>query len=121
MTDNTQPEMELLLNGEPYTGDRGCGRKPGYQRFAGRGECSFVVLMIETCFALPKLAHGQFLSVFDSIFSSIQNDIGSSLKTDQPDCPADAEALSDNGCAAGGHQPGPRLRREFDQQLIAGR
>jgi hypothetical protein len=35
--------------------------------------------MIETCFALPKLAHGQFLSVFDSIFSSIQNDIGSSL------------------------------------------
>ena len=37
------------------------------------------VLLIETCFALPKLADGQFLSVFDSIFSSIQNDIGSSL------------------------------------------
>jgi hypothetical protein len=28
---------------------------------------------------MPKLAHGQFLSIFDSIFSSIQNDIGSSL------------------------------------------
>ena len=80
-----------------------------------------VVLLIETCFALPKLAQGQFLSVFDAIFSSIQNDIGSSLKTDQPDCPADAEALSDNGCAAGGNQPGPRLRCKFDQQLIAGR
>jgi hypothetical protein len=35
--------------------------------------------LIETCFALPKLADGQFLSIFDSIFSSIQNDIGSSL------------------------------------------
>ena len=35
--------------------------------------------MIETCFVLPKYAHGQFLSIFDSIFSSIQNDIGSSL------------------------------------------
>ena len=39
------------------------------------------VLMIETCFVLPKFAHGQFLSVFDAIFSSIQNDIGSSLRT----------------------------------------
>ena len=28
---------------------------------------------------MPKQAHGQFLGVFDSIFSSIQNDIGSSL------------------------------------------
>ena len=37
------------------------------------------VLVIEACLALPKLAHGQFLSVFDSIFGSIQNDIGSSL------------------------------------------
>ena len=31
--------------------------------------------------ALPSLAHGQFLSVFDSIFSSIQNDMGASLKS----------------------------------------
>jgi hypothetical protein len=35
--------------------------------------------MIETCFVLPKFAHGQFLSIFNSIFSSIQNDIGGSL------------------------------------------
>ena len=28
----------------------------------------------------PPLAHGQFLSIFDSIFSSIQNDMGASLK-----------------------------------------
>jgi hypothetical protein len=38
------------------------------------------VLVLESLFALPKLAHGQFLSVFDAIFSSIQNDIGTSLK-----------------------------------------
>jgi hypothetical protein len=38
------------------------------------------VLVVEACFALPRLAHGQFLGVFDSIFSSIQSDMGSSLK-----------------------------------------
>jgi hypothetical protein len=37
------------------------------------------ILLIEMCFALPKLAQGQFLNIFDAIFSSIQNDIGSSL------------------------------------------
>jgi hypothetical protein len=39
------------------------------------------VLVIETCLALPKLAHGQFLGIFSSIFGSIQNDIGSSLSS----------------------------------------
>jgi hypothetical protein len=39
------------------------------------------ILVIETCLALPKLAHGQFLGVFNSIFGSIQNDIGSSLSS----------------------------------------
>jgi hypothetical protein len=38
-------------------------------------------LALATTFALPTLGHGQFLSVFDSIFSSIQNDIGSSLSS----------------------------------------
>jgi hypothetical protein len=38
------------------------------------------VLVLEACLAAPRLAHGQFLSVFDSIFSSIQSDMGSSLK-----------------------------------------
>jgi hypothetical protein len=38
------------------------------------------VLVVEACFALPRVAHGQFLGVFDSIFSSIQSDMGSSLK-----------------------------------------
>ena len=80
MTDNTQPEIGLLLNGEPYTCDPRCDRRPGASdRWKRRLLVS--VLMIETCVALPKLAHGQFLSVFDSIFSSIQNDIGSSLRS----------------------------------------
>ncbi|HEY0308160.1 MAG TPA: hypothetical protein VGB94_08365 [Acidobacteriaceae bacterium] len=38
------------------------------------------VLIVEACFAAPRLAHAQFMSVFDAIFSSIQNDMGSSLK-----------------------------------------
>jgi hypothetical protein len=80
MTENTQPEMDLLLNGEPYTGDPKRDRRPGTNARWKR-RVLILVLMIETCFALPKLAHGQFLSVFDAIFSSIQNDIGSSLRT----------------------------------------
>jgi hypothetical protein len=37
------------------------------------------VLVVEACFAVPRLAHGQF-GIFDSIFSSIQSDMGGSLK-----------------------------------------
>jgi hypothetical protein len=62
MTDNTQREVGLLLNGEPYTCDPRCDRRPGASvRWKRRLLVS--VLMIETCAALPKLAHGQFLSV----------------------------------------------------------
>lgn len=39
------------------------------------------VLATATCLAVPALGHAQFLSVFDSIFSSIQSDIGGSLKS----------------------------------------
>ena len=80
MTENAQPEMDLLLNGEPYTADSKRDRRPGTNARWKR-RVLILVLMIEMCFALPKLAHGQFLSVFDAIFSSIQNDIGSSLRT----------------------------------------
>jgi len=78
MTENAQLEMELLLNGIPYDADTKSNRRPGaHARWKRR--LLIGVLMIETCFALPKFAHGQFLSIFDSIFSSIQSDIGSSL------------------------------------------
>lgn len=80
MSDKTQPETALLLNGVAFDADDNCSRKP---RVRERWKRSLLigVLLIETCIALPKLAHGQFLSVFDAIFSSIQNDIGSSLRT----------------------------------------
>jgi hypothetical protein len=80
MTEYTQPEMDLLLNGEPYTAGPKRDRRPGTNARWKR-RVLILVLMIEMCFALPKLAHGQFLSVFDAIFSSIQNDIGGSLRT----------------------------------------
>ena len=79
MKEHTRPEMDLLLNGEPYTPDPKRDRRPGTNARWKR-RVLILVLMIETCFALPKLAHGQFLSVFDAIFSSIQNDMGTSLK-----------------------------------------
>jgi hypothetical protein len=78
MSDNPQPETELLLNGIAISSDDNCRRKSGARARLKRS-LLIGVLLIETCFALPKLAHGQFLSVFDSIFSSIQSDIGSSL------------------------------------------
>lgn len=75
MTDHTQPEPEQPLNGLPYPSDTKCAPKPK----AWKKRMLIGVLLVETCFDLPKLAHGQFLSVFDAIFSSIQNDVGSSL------------------------------------------
>jgi hypothetical protein len=80
MTENSQPEMDLLLNGERYPADPKRDRRPGANARWKR-RVLILVLMIETCFALPKVAHGQFLGVFDAILSSIQNDIGSSLRT----------------------------------------
>jgi hypothetical protein len=80
MIENTQPYMELLMNGESYTGDPQFNRREG-ARVRWKKRMLVGVLVIEACLALPKLAHGQFLSVFDSIFGSIQNDIGSSLSS----------------------------------------
>jgi len=78
MTDKNQPKIELLLNGEPYKANVRCDRSRG-PRVHWERRLLICVLLIETCFVLPKFAQGQFLSVFDAIFSSIQNDIGNSL------------------------------------------
>jgi len=78
MSDKTQSETEFLLNGVAFNADGECSRKPS-ARASWRRRLLIGVLLIETCFALPKLADGQFLSIFDSIFSSIQSDIGGSL------------------------------------------
>ena len=78
MSDKTKSETEFLLNGVVFNAGGECSRKPS-TRASWRRRLLIGVLLIETCFALPKLADGQFLSIFDSIFSSIQSDIGSSL------------------------------------------
>ena len=41
MTDKTQPETELLLNGEPYRAN-GDATGAGAPAFTGREDCSFV-------------------------------------------------------------------------------
>jgi hypothetical protein len=71
MNNGRNHEPELLMNGEPY-------RPVQDVRARWKRRLLIGVLLIETCFVLPKYAHGQ-LGVFDAIFSSIQNDIGGSL------------------------------------------
>ena len=79
MTEPSKTGSPQLLNGEPYEVE---ARSDQRQRSGSRWKKRLLigVLVVESCFALPKLAHGQFLSVFDAIFNSIQNDIGTSLK-----------------------------------------
>ena len=78
MSEMNQSETEALLNGVPLDADDNCSRRP---MIGGRWKRRLLIgiLLIEMCFALPKLAQGQFLNIFDAIFSSIQNDIGNSL------------------------------------------
>ena len=80
MSGNTQPTTEFLLNGVAYDAHGVCRPKPpAHARWKRR--LLFGVLLIEACIAVPKYAQADFLSVFDKIFTSIQSDIGSSLKT----------------------------------------
>lgn len=72
MNETLNSEPDLLLNGQPY-GFAPRGRSRWKKRFL------IIVLLFEICLVLPKYAHGQFLGIFDSIFKSIQSDIGSSL------------------------------------------
>ncbi len=79
MNHTTKP-TELLLNGLPYAGqDEPVRNRVPLSRWKKRLVAA--VLAMATCLAVPTLAHGQFLTVFDSIFSSIQSDIGGSLKS----------------------------------------
>jgi hypothetical protein len=76
MKDMPQNQQGLFLNGEPYKAEDKRNPRCGGHR---RRRIVACILLIEACLVVPKYAHGQFLSIFDSIFSSIQNDIGSSL------------------------------------------
>jgi hypothetical protein len=79
MKDETKTTTEISLNGLPRSGETGCPHNPA-GRLHWKKRLMTVVLVVEACFAVPRLAHGQFLGVFDSIFSSIQSDMGNSLK-----------------------------------------
>jgi hypothetical protein len=80
MNENNRAEGEMLLNGAPYPcGARNDRSSSGRARWKRR--ILIVILTIEVCLVLPEAARGQFLSVLDAIFSSIQNDIGSSLSS----------------------------------------
>jgi len=79
MNDEPNTTTELLLNGVPYAGEpesaqRAIAHAVWKRRFA------VALLVVGSGFAAPTLAHGQFLGVFDSIFSSIQSNMGTSLK-----------------------------------------
>jgi len=79
MIDKANSTTELVMNGLPCTNETGCAPPPSkWSRWKKR--LALTVLAAEACLAVPRLAHGQFLGVFDSIFSSIQSDMGSSLK-----------------------------------------
>ena len=80
MSGKTKSETEFLLNGDAFDADGVCRPKPR-ARARWQRRLLIGVLLIEACFALPKYAQADFLSVFDAIFTSIQSDIGSSLKT----------------------------------------
>jgi hypothetical protein len=79
MNDKAINTSELPLNGMPYNREGGCTVTPP-RRSRWKKRLAVAVLVVESCIAVPHLAHAQFLSVFDGIFSSIQNDMGSSLK-----------------------------------------
>jgi hypothetical protein len=78
MNDTPQYEPRLLLNGEPYADSPRSAPVPIRARWQRR--LLIAILLIETCLVVPKFAHAQ-LGIFNSIFSSIQNDIGGSLSS----------------------------------------
>lgn len=73
MNERARATTAVLLNGLPYD-----ERPATHSRWKKR--ISAALLILGTGFTVPELAHGQFLGVFDSIFSSIQSDMGGSLK-----------------------------------------
>jgi len=77
MKDRPDPNQALLRNGQPYVAAQreGLDRRARWSR-----RILIAILLAETCFVVPKYAHGQ-LGIFNAIFSSIQNDIGSSLNS----------------------------------------
>jgi hypothetical protein len=70
--------VPLIDNADPSSTPVAADSHPRRPRWKKR--LMVALLIVESCFVAPRLAHGQFLTVFDSIFSSIQTDMGGALK-----------------------------------------
>ena len=80
MNDKAKATKESLLNGLPCAAETVCEMKAAAPS-RWKMKLATVALVLGAVLGGPALAHGQFLSVFDSIFSSIQKDMGSSLSS----------------------------------------
>lgn len=78
MNDKAKSTPNLLLNGQPLD-TRTSGENKPTPRTPWRARVTAVLLTVSACLAVPALAHGQ-LDIFEAIFSTIQSDMGSSLK-----------------------------------------
>ena len=76
--DNTPKEVSLL-NGEPLDSADRLHRQPSPARVWWKRGLFTSAITLGACFTLPQYALGQF-GIFSAIFSSIQNDMGVSLK-----------------------------------------
>jgi hypothetical protein len=77
---NTQHEAQddSLLNGAPYH----AGLESANRNVVGRNRGKWMmagVLMLAVALALPSRAHAGIFDIFDEIFGTIQNDMGSAL------------------------------------------
>lgn len=79
MKETKNTATDPLLNGAPKTAKPSSTPIPS-SRQRWKKRAMVAILVAEACFAVPRLAHGQFLGIFDSLFSSIQSDMGSSLQ-----------------------------------------
>ena len=87
--------QKFLLNGIPSDEN---ALRTGTMRKLGcwKRRLALAVLLLACSLMAPIPGHGQFLGVFNAIFSSIQNDIGTSLRFDKSSRPAATEALPDD-------------------------
>ncbi len=79
MNVETKTRTRSFLGGSPQ-GLEASGNPRLSTRARWKKRFVVAVLFAEVCVVAPRFAHGQFLSVFDSIFSSIQTDMGGALK-----------------------------------------
>jgi hypothetical protein len=80
MRSQIEQKPEMLLNGVPF---EKCAPRTGTIRKLSRWKrhLALALLLLAGTLMAPISGHGQFLGVFNAIFSSIQNDIGTSLSS----------------------------------------